>query len=73
MSPIIENRIYTVIVVLLLQIQVGLLLYFFGFFDNPDYLTFIEINFFSVYGYCGGAFVFDFFKKKRGNYVSRDR
>lgn len=41
----------------------SVLLYVSGFFDKPSYLTFIIVNFFSIYGYFGGFLICDLFVK----------
>jgi hypothetical protein len=45
-------------------VNIQLLLYAGGFFDNADYFALFKLNLFAIYGYYGGFLIFEFFNKQ---------
>ncbi len=43
--------------------NIQLIPYSLGFFDNADYFTLFEVNFFAVYYYYSGSLIIEFFNK----------
>ena len=66
MLKISRPAVLIILLILLGAWIIQLALYLAGLFDNQDYFTIFEVNFFAVYGYYIGVLIQQFLNKPRG-------